>query len=89
MSGPVVPDTLTATPTHVGTDPMAKTPRMEQLESLLADDPAYDHGLAENMAPLIVRLFDRYPLLRRIPGRLIGLGVSRERVRSPAASPRP
>jgi len=40
-------------------------------------------------APLIVRLFDRYPLLRRIPGRLIGLGVSRERVRSPAASPRP
>jgi len=40
-------------------------------------------------APLIVRLFDRYPLLRRIPGRLIGLGVRRERVRSPAASPRP
>ena len=40
-------------------------------------------------APLIVRLFDRYPLLRRIPGRLIGLGVRRERVRSPAASPTP
>lgn len=40
-------------------------------------------------APLIVRLFDRYPLLRRIPGRLIGLGVRRERVRSPVASPRP
>jgi 2-polyprenyl-6-methoxyphenol hydroxylase-like FAD-dependent oxidoreductase len=36
-------------------------------------------------APLIVRLFDRYPLLRRIPGRFIGLGVRRERVRSPAA----
>ena len=34
-------------------------------------------------APLIVRLFDRYPLLRRIPGRIIGLGVRRERVRSP------
>jgi len=34
-------------------------------------------------APLIVRLFDRFPLLRRIPGRLIGLGVRRERVRSP------
>lgn len=40
-------------------------------------------------APLIVRLFDRYPLLRRIPGRLIGLGVRRERVRSPVASARP
>jgi len=37
-------------------------------------------------APLIVRLLDRFPLLRRIPGRLIGLGVRRERVRSPAAA---
>ena len=35
-------------------------------------------------APLPVRLLDRYPFLRRIPGRLIGLGVRRERVRSPA-----
>ena len=32
-----------------------------------------------------VRLLNRYPLLRRIPGRLIGLGVRRERVRSPDA----
>ena len=32
-----------------------------------------------------VRMLDRYPLLRRIPGRLIGLGVRRERVRSPMA----
>jgi 2-polyprenyl-6-methoxyphenol hydroxylase-like FAD-dependent oxidoreductase len=39
-------------------------------------------------APLIVRLFDRFPLFRRIPGRFIGLGVRRERVRSPIA-PRP
>jgi 2-polyprenyl-6-methoxyphenol hydroxylase-like FAD-dependent oxidoreductase len=37
-------------------------------------------------APLAVRLFDRFPLLRRIPGRLIGLGVRRERVRSPMMS---
>ena len=36
-------------------------------------------------APLPVRLLDRYPLLRRIPGRFIGLGVRRERVRSPDA----
>ena len=36
-------------------------------------------------APLLVRLFDRYPVLRRIPGRFIGLGVRRERVRSPLA----
>jgi len=36
-------------------------------------------------APLFVRMLDRYPLLRRIPGRIIGLGVRRERVRSPLA----
>jgi 2-polyprenyl-6-methoxyphenol hydroxylase-like FAD-dependent oxidoreductase len=42
-----------------------------------------------SQAPLVVRLFDRFPLLRRIPGRFVGLGVRRERVRSPAAAPRP
>ena len=36
-------------------------------------------------APLAIRLLDRFPVLRRIPGRFIGLGVRRERVRSPAA----
>ena len=36
-------------------------------------------------APLAIRLLDRFPLLRRIPGRIIGLGVRRERVRSPLA----
>ncbi|QIL02535.1 FAD-dependent oxidoreductase [Sphingomonas sinipercae] len=36
-------------------------------------------------APVIIRLFDRVPLLRRIPGRLIGLGIRREKVRSPNA----
>ncbi|HET7709205.1 MAG TPA: FAD-dependent oxidoreductase [Sphingomicrobium sp.] len=34
-------------------------------------------------APLAVRLLDRFPLLRRIPGRIIGLGIRRERVSSP------
>ncbi len=38
--------------------------------------------------PLPVRLLNRFPLLRRIPGRIIGLGVRRERVRSPPSSPR-
>ena len=36
-------------------------------------------------APRIVKLLDRFPRLQRIPGRIIGLGVRRERVRSPAA----
>ena len=37
------------------------------------------------VVPRIVKLLDRYPRLRRIPGRMIGLGFRRERVRSPAA----
>lgn len=36
-------------------------------------------------APLLIRLLHAIPVLRRIPGRIIGLGVRRERVRSPAA----
>lgn len=35
-----------------------------------------------------VRMLNRFPVLRRIPGRLIGLGIRRERVRSPSVSPR-
>ncbi|MGN6500349.1 MAG: FAD-dependent oxidoreductase [Tsuneonella sp.] len=35
--------------------------------------------------PPLLRLLDRYPLLRRIPGHFIGLGVRQEHVRSPAA----
>jgi 2-polyprenyl-6-methoxyphenol hydroxylase-like FAD-dependent oxidoreductase len=38
-------------------------------------------------APIAIRLLDRFPILRRIPGRLIGLGVRRERVESPAQPP--
>ena len=36
-------------------------------------------------APLLIRLLHAVPILRRIPGRIIGLGVRRERVRSPEA----
>ena len=45
--------------------------------------------------PFVLSLFDRVPLLRRIPARLVGLGVRREHIRSPdaglrrAAPPRP
>ncbi len=47
--------------------------------------PVLDPARTTLSAPLAVRLLDRFPLLRRIPGRLIGLGVRRERVRSPAS----
>ena len=36
-------------------------------------------------APWPVRMLDRFPLLRRVPGRIIGLGVRRERAESPKA----
>jgi 2-polyprenyl-6-methoxyphenol hydroxylase-like FAD-dependent oxidoreductase len=36
-------------------------------------------------APAAVRLLNAIPLLRRLPGRAIGLGFRRERVRSPDA----
>lgn len=36
-------------------------------------------------APLAVRILDRVPLLRRIPGRVIGLGFGRQHVQSPLA----
>ena len=42
-------------------------------------------GPALEKAPLPIRLLGRWPRLRRLPGRLVGLGVRRERVRSPAA----
>jgi len=35
--------------------------------------------------PFVLSLFDRVPLLRRIPARLVGLGVRREHIRSPDA----
>ena len=39
----------------------------------------------ELQAPLAIRLLGRFPLLRRIPARLLGLGVRPEHVRMPVA----
>ena len=36
-------------------------------------------------APLMLKLIDRLPLLRRLPARLIGLGFKPEHVRTPLA----
>jgi len=46
-------------------------------------------GAPIRKAPWPIRLLDRFPLLRRIPGRFIGLGVRREHVRSPVKNPSP
>lgn len=41
---------------------------------------------ADTGLPIPVRLLRRFPLLRRIPGRLIGLGLRPEHVRAPDSS---
>jgi 2-polyprenyl-6-methoxyphenol hydroxylase-like FAD-dependent oxidoreductase len=41
-------------------------------------------GRTPEKVPAIARLLNRYPLLRRIPARFVGLGVRPEHVRSPA-----
>ncbi|MEG3154835.1 FAD-dependent oxidoreductase [Sphingomonas sp. RB1R13] len=60
--------------------------RLVQAAQKLAQDRIVGRvlsGAAIVRAPFTVRLLDRIPLFRRIPGRLIGLGVRRERVTSP------
>ena len=37
--------------------------------------------------PLAIRLFTLFPVLRRIPARLVGLGIRPEHVRTPAVAP--
>ena len=63
--------------------------RMIQAAQISAQNRVIGRVLGEEgpivRAPLIVRLLDRCALLRRIPGRFIGLGIRRERVRSPNA----
>src|SRR5262249_4429086 len=45
-------------------------------------------GSAQSLpAPLVLRLTDRVPLLRRIPARIVGMGVRPEHVRTPEARP--
>ncbi len=43
------------------------------------------HGAEIDRPPLAARLLDEFPLLRRLPARLIGLGARRERIHTPDA----
>jgi len=42
--------------------------------------PVLSGEVAQTAPPLLLKLLNRFPVLRRIPGRLIGLGIRREHV---------
>ncbi|TMJ03259.1 MAG: FAD-dependent oxidoreductase [Alphaproteobacteria bacterium] len=62
--------------------------RVTQAIQVFLQDRVISRALAakgELQAPLAVRLLARFPLLRRVPARLLGLGVRPEHVRTPVA----
>ena len=73
--------------------PESQTLGADRLELVAAQDNIIGRLLTGSepirQAPFVVRLFNAFPLLRRIPGRIVGLGVRRERVRSPLAPAKP
>ncbi|MCC6778148.1 MAG: FAD-dependent oxidoreductase [Hyphomicrobiales bacterium] len=66
--------------------PTRLTQRLQVLIQNKVIDPALDQGTPLE-APLPLRLFTRFPVLRRLPARLIGLGVRPEHVQPPARAP--
>ncbi len=60
--------------------------RLTQWAQVQVQNRVIRHVLGSNQpvaAPWPIRLFKRYPVLRRIPARLIGIGVRPEHVRTP------
>jgi 2-polyprenyl-6-methoxyphenol hydroxylase-like FAD-dependent oxidoreductase len=47
--------------------------------------PLVERKAVLDEVPFALRMLDRFPVLRRIPARLVGLGVRREHIRSPDA----
>lgn len=47
--------------------------------------PALRRGPGPRRPPFAVQLLKRFPVLRRIPARVVGLGLRREKIRSPQA----
>jgi 2-polyprenyl-6-methoxyphenol hydroxylase-like FAD-dependent oxidoreductase len=62
--------------------------KVTQAFQTFVQDRAIDplmRGVPITAPPLPARLFDKFPLLRRLPARLIGIGVRPEHVRTPDA----
>lgn len=72
--------------------PKVQARRLFPTRVIQAGQVAFQNGVIDRAlrgravpVPFAVKLLDRFPLLRRIPGRIIGLGIRRERVGSPDA----
>ncbi|MFY9718928.1 MAG: FAD-dependent oxidoreductase [Candidatus Cybelea sp.] len=64
--------------------------KVTQAFQIFVQDRAIDpilHGAEIDRPPLAARLLDEFPLLRRLPARLIGMGVRPEHVRTKNAFP--
>lgn len=86
LAGPMAQGRATDPLLHKVEDRRLLPTRLVQAAQKLAQDRIVGRvlgGAPIIRAPFAVRLLDAIPLLRRIPGRMIGLGVRRERVRSP------
>ena len=59
--------------------------RMQALVQKTFIEKLLDPDAKLNRPPFVMRLFRRFPYLRRIPARMIGLGIRREHIRSPIA----
>lgn len=91
LAGPMAaggdPDPLLAKVAARRLFPTRVTQRFQQLVQDRIIAPLLAGKFDRTTPPLAALALDRWPLLRRIPGRLLGLGVRPEHVRSPAAIP--
>ncbi len=66
--------------------PTRFTQRMQVIIQNKVIDPTLREG-TDIQAPLALRLTSRFPLLRRLPARLVGMGVRPEHVHTPEMPP--
>lgn len=77
------PDPLLASVQERRWTPTARMQAIQRLAHRRVIEPMLRGEITR--VPLAVRLLDRVPLLRRIPGRILGLGFGRQHVQSPLA----
>ncbi|WP_338426693.1 FAD-dependent oxidoreductase [Sphingopyxis kveilinensis] len=77
------PDPLLAKVQDRRWDPTVRMQALQRLAHRRVIEPMLRGEIRR--VPLAIRLLDRIPLLRRIPGRILGLGFGRQHVQSPLA----